>query len=260
MSRANRNSRGSGGDFVFVPIENLRHDPTNVRKHDARNLEAVKLSLERFGQQKPIVAKKDGTVIAGNATLAAARELGWLEMMVVFTKLDGDEAKAYAIADNRSAELAEWDWQQLSDQLAQLGESGFDTEILGIDDDELAAELEKLAEKAEEVTPEVADAVFEGVYEDMADDELPELGSAWMIGNSIVCVCHPVRELHIWRSLLTPEIEAVWPYPSAFLLASPQRDSRKLLLLQPIREAVAYMFRIARARGIEVSPLGMPIR
>lgn len=105
-----------------IPVGELTLDEANVRKHDRRNRDAIKRSLGRFGQQKPIVALADGTVIAGNGTLEAARELGWETLRVAVWECDDpDQARAYAIADNRTAELAEWDEVGLAEQLQQIG-------------------------------------------------------------------------------------------------------------------------------------------
>ena len=103
-----------------VALVNISPDPANVRKHTRRNLEAIKASLRRFGQQKPIVIDNNNVVRAGNGTLAAAAEMGWKEVAVVRTQLAGADAVAYAIADNRTAELAQWDEQALSAQLAAM--------------------------------------------------------------------------------------------------------------------------------------------
>ena len=89
-----------------VEINTLLLDPANVRSHDEKNLNAIKASLNRFGQQKPIVVDRLGTVIAGNGTLVAAKSLGWSSINIVKTELSGPDAVAYAIADNRTAELA----------------------------------------------------------------------------------------------------------------------------------------------------------
>ena len=105
----------------------LCSDPANARKHDERNLEAIKGSLARFGQQKPIVIDSAGVVVAGNGTLEAARLLGWETIEAVETALHGPEAMAYAIADNRTAELAEWNDEALHAQLLSLGE--FDQDL-----------------------------------------------------------------------------------------------------------------------------------
>lgn len=103
-----------------VAIVELKKDPRNARKHPERNLSAVRSSLERFGQQKPIVIGKDGTVIAGNGTLEAATALGWTHIDVVRTELTEKEAIAFGIADNKTAELAEWDFEMLAGLLAEI--------------------------------------------------------------------------------------------------------------------------------------------
>lgn len=104
----------------MVPVVDLALDPANVRKHGPRNLDAIKASLLRFGQQKPIVVDGDGVVVAGNGTLAAARDMGWRDIYVVRTDLVGADAVAFAIADNRTAELAEWDEEALARQMAEV--------------------------------------------------------------------------------------------------------------------------------------------
>ena len=95
-------------------VNELSADPANLRKHNERNIEAIKASLRRFGQQKPIVVNDKGIVIAGNGTLEAARALGWDTIAVVHTRLDDHGQVLYGIADNRTAELAEWDWMALT--------------------------------------------------------------------------------------------------------------------------------------------------
>jgi ParB-like chromosome segregation protein Spo0J len=92
-----------------VSIDSVMVDPANVRLHPQRNMETIKASLARFGQQKPLVVDGDNIVRAGNGTLEAARALGWQDIKIIRTPLKGSEATAYAIADNRSSELAEWD-------------------------------------------------------------------------------------------------------------------------------------------------------
>ena len=128
-----------------VPIDSVHLDPANVRKHPERNLAAIKASLARFGQQKPIVIDGDGIVRAGNGTLEAARALGWSTIAAVRTTLTGSEATAYAIADNRTAELAEWDETGLAEQLRALQSEEIDLSDVGYTDDELDGLIDRLA-------------------------------------------------------------------------------------------------------------------
>jgi hypothetical protein len=105
-----------------IKIDDLSIDPANARKHSQKNLDAIVASLRRFGQQKPIVIDKSNIVRAGNGTLEAARQLGWETILAVQTSLTGSEATAYAIADNRTAELAEWDDDILKATLESLAD------------------------------------------------------------------------------------------------------------------------------------------
>jgi DNA modification methylase len=105
---------------LALPIDSLTLDPANVRRHPERNLEAIKGSLARFGQQKPIVVGADSVIVAGNGTVEAARALGWTHVAAVRTALAGADRTAFAIADNRTADLAEWDEAELAQLLESL--------------------------------------------------------------------------------------------------------------------------------------------
>jgi ParB-like chromosome segregation protein Spo0J len=113
-------------------------------------LDAIKASLRKFGQQKPIVVDAKGIVLAGNGTLTAAKELGWTEIEITRTTLQGAEATAFAIADNRTAELAEWE-DSLNDVLKSLQDEGIDLADLGYSPEDLgqfsanAVEMPELA-------------------------------------------------------------------------------------------------------------------
>ncbi len=114
-------------NLEHLPLSALSADPANARRHNARNLDAIVASLRRFGQQKPIVVDAKNVVRAGNGTLAAAAALGWATVAVVRSDLAGADLAAYAVADNRSAELAEWDAEVLAATLSDpaVGDVGF---------------------------------------------------------------------------------------------------------------------------------------
>ena len=132
-----------------VTLASLELDPRNARRHPERNLESIKSSLTRFGQQKPIVVDADGVIVAGNGTYAAAKALGWKSIDVVRTKLRGAEARAFAIADNRTGELAEWDAAELKAQLDELEAGGFDVAAdLAFTDAEVDALLKEVASES----------------------------------------------------------------------------------------------------------------
>jgi DNA modification methylase len=129
-----------------LPLSALIHAPRNARRHPGRNLELLESSLREVGAARSIVVDEDGTVLAGNATVQAARQLGFSHVRVVETDgtelvavrrvgLSAEQKRRLALLDNRTAELAEWD----TDVLAALAD---DTDLSGLwEDDELAALL-----------------------------------------------------------------------------------------------------------------------
>lgn len=108
-----------------LPIAKLKLDPNNVRKHDERSIEAIADSLTSFGQQKPIVITAKNVVIAGNGTLQAAKKLDWAEIAAVRLpdEWSKSQVEAYAIADNRTADLSEWDIDNLVEQLGAFDDT-----------------------------------------------------------------------------------------------------------------------------------------
>ena len=117
---------------LAVDIESLSLDPANARRHSARNLDKIKASLIEFGQRKPIVVRASTrTVEAGNGTLEVARALGWTKIAAVVVDDDALTATRYALADNRTAELAEWDQDVLAETLSALSSEGVDLDELG---------------------------------------------------------------------------------------------------------------------------------
>lgn len=146
-----------------VKIETLLSDPSNARKHSTININALKASLTKFGQQKPIVVDSKNIVIAGNGFLRAAIELGWDKVDIVRTHLDSIDATAYAIADNRTGELAEWDGSALVESLKKLKEINA-LEATGFSE----LELEALISKGLDNDPE---KLWDGMPEFSQDDK-----------------------------------------------------------------------------------------
>jgi hypothetical protein len=164
---------------LAVPIDQLRGLPNNPRKGD---VSAVMASLSRFGQRKPIVARHDdGTIIAGNHTWQAARELGWKEIAVAYVGDDDVTAQAYALADNRTAELGSYD----DDLLRELIESveSVDPELLRDTgwDKTSVEELFKDVIKQQESSSESNDT-------DLPEEAISKNGDLWLIGkHRILC-------------------------------------------------------------------------
>ena len=154
-----------------VPTASLTLDDRNARTHGRRNLDAIKASLVAFGQRRPLVVMPDGTVIAGNGTLEAIRELGWADVAVTVVPADwtAEQARAYALADNRTAELAAWDSDVLLDTLSELDAAGWSVDALGWDTRDLAR-IDGSVEVVEDDAP------------DVPSDPVCTVGDSWQLG------------------------------------------------------------------------------
>jgi len=181
-----------------VAVDMLSFDAQNARKHSDKNLYAIQSSLEQFGQRKPIVVTVENVVVAGNGTLQAALNLGWkkIDVVRVPSEWTPDQVKAFALADNRTAELAEWDGQVLSAQLLELYEADFDVQALGF---ELPQEIEM--------------PIIE-------DSELPEpkenrvaIGDVWQLGDHKLH-CGDALDVGAYEKLLGEDkADLVWTDP-----------------------------------------------
>ncbi len=109
------NKIADGLEALIVDIDTLVPDPKNARLHNERNLAAIRESLIYYGQVKPIVVRADTrVVVAGNGTLATAKAMGWTKLAASIVPMTDAEAAGYGIADNRTAELASWDFEVLA--------------------------------------------------------------------------------------------------------------------------------------------------
>ena len=146
-----------------VKIGEIRQDADSARTHNKRNIVAIAESLRKFGQQKPIVVAPNGTIVAGNAMYLAARRLGWKEISVVTTHLEGKAASAYSLADNRTVELSAWNEKVLARTAAGVARTRTPlcSPPTGFSDDDLSKMIENEANaaKPEDIVADVADAV-----------------------------------------------------------------------------------------------------
>jgi DNA modification methylase len=152
----------------IIPYDN------NPRINDDA-VDAVVESLREFGFRQPIVVDADGVIICGHTRWKAAEKLGLEKVPVHVAKdLSPEQIKAYRITDNQTASLAEWNYDLLPLELADLQAANYDLGLLGFDAEELAKLLDP------------------GVEEGLTDpDEIPappdeattQPGDLWVLGN-----------------------------------------------------------------------------
>jgi ParB-like chromosome segregation protein Spo0J len=124
-------------------IEKLLPYARNARTHSDEQVAQVAASIVEFGWTNPILVGEDGVIIAGHARLAAARLLKMEKVpVIVLDHLTSTQRRALVLADNRLALSAGWDEEMLRVELESLDEEGFNLDLVGFTEDELAHLLE----------------------------------------------------------------------------------------------------------------------
>lgn len=154
-----------------VSIDKVRPYENNARKISQKAVDKVAASMRQFGQQWPIMITPDGVIVAGHTRRLAALALGMSEVDVIVTDLSPEQARAFRIADNRTAEESRWDDALLTVELKALLSEDFELASTGFD----SSEIERLigtaaAQSGEDDAPAVEDKA------------VTQLGDVWVMG------------------------------------------------------------------------------
>lgn len=185
-----------------IPVKELRLYHKNPR---IGNVEAIASSLRVNGQYRAIVVNK-GThtgrameVLAGNHTLKAARDLGWETITAHVLDVDEDQATRIVLADNRTAELGDMDYDILLEVMATLD----DLDGTGYTNEDMVSDLDGLDEPLLVGDDELPDEV----------EQRSQEGDVWQLGDHIV-VCGNSKKPEAYKALLGDDkADVVWTDP-----------------------------------------------
>ena len=141
---------------------------TPYDKNPRNNKDAIKYvanSIEKFGFKNPIIIDKDGVIICGHTRYEASKQLG-LEQVpcVIADDLTEEQIKAFRIADNKTAEIAEWDEELLAEAMKELDDD-VDMTLFGYNNFEIHSIVD-------DIEPEEYDAELIAKYAQNADNYL----------------------------------------------------------------------------------------
>lgn len=150
----------------YMALDKLKPYEKNARKHQEADLSTIKASIKEFGMSDPIgVWGKDNIIVEGHGRYLACKELGINEVPVIhLDHLSDEQRRAYALAHNKTAEMSEWDFDLLGDELS---------DILDIDMSDFGFDLSEDGEKETEV---IEDEVPEEV------EPIAKQGDIWQLG------------------------------------------------------------------------------
>jgi DNA modification methylase len=121
------------------PLDRLIPYARNARTHSDAQVAQIAASIVEFGFNAPILVASDAGILAGHGRLLAARLLKLAEVPVVpLDHLTDVQRRAYILADNKLSDNAGWDEEMLRQELQALEQEGFDLEVVGFSDEELA--------------------------------------------------------------------------------------------------------------------------
>lgn len=152
-------------------LEDIRPYENNPRVNDAA-VPAVAESLKKFGWQQPLVIDRNNVIVCGHTRYKAALSLGMTTAPCKYAdELSNEEVAAYRLADNKTAELAEWDADKMREELAKI--SKIDMTAFGFDETE---------------EPEDPDEVIEDEYNETTADIKTQTkrGDRWRLGDHIL--------------------------------------------------------------------------
>lgn len=147
----------------YVKVKDLKLNDRNPRKNDAA-VDAVAKSIEKYGFKNPCIIDKDNVVWCGNTRLKAARRLGIEEVpCIVVEDLTEEQIREYALLDNKTNEIAEWDYDLLAEELQELDLADFELDW-GVNCDVQEKEVEEDNFDVESAIPEEPKAKYGDVY------------------------------------------------------------------------------------------------
>jgi ParB-like chromosome segregation protein Spo0J len=143
----------------YLPLSSLTLDPENARIHKPAQVRQIARSIKAFSFNVPVLVDQAGKVLAGHGRVLACQHLGWTEVPVIrIEHLTPEQARAFAIADNRLTENSSWDEALLGQHLKILSEINLDfcLEATGFNIGEIDLKIESLGDAPAEDDPDEA--------------------------------------------------------------------------------------------------------
>ena len=197
-------------------ISEIKPYDRNPRANDA-GVDAVAASIQQFGFLQPILIDETDTIVCGHTRYKAALKLGMDKLPVrVLVGLTPEQIRAFRIADNRTADLADWDLDLLPSELAELDAMGFDLTTIGFSDEELARLLNEDLVEGHTDPDDVPDP---------PDEPITKPGDLWILGDHRLLCGDSGKAEHVDRLLDGAKIQLVNTDPPYNVNVNPRSNN-----------------------------------
>ena len=129
-------------EIVYKKVSELKLNPNNPRKNDDA-VDVIAKSIEKYGFKNPLIIDENNVVWCGNTRLKASKKLKLKEVpCIVASDLTEEQIRELALIDNKSSEIADWDYDLLKEELFELDMSDFNLDW-NIEEKEELNEIER---------------------------------------------------------------------------------------------------------------------
>lgn len=228
-------------NIIQQPVAALLPYARNSRTHSDEQVAQIAASIREFGFTNPVLVDHDNGIVAGHGRVMAAQLLGLHHVPTINVGWMTDtQRRAYIIADNKLAINAGWDNEALSLELSELGELGFDLDLLGFNEDEMDGLL------AEETPAGLTD---EDAVPEVQPNPISKPGDMWQLGRHRLLCGDASQDADAFLSGIAPdmlyldppyEIEAAWGWivgaPKALVFTDHKhiREAMGVVLKYPV--------------------------
>lgn len=147
----------------YVDIDSIKPYENNPR-HNEEAIPYVMNSIKEFGFKNPIIIDKNNVIIAGHTRLESAKRLGMKEVPIIHADdLTEEQVKAFRLADNKVSEKAEWNFNMLDAELADLD---IDMEDFGFEDIDIVEDFDEKDLEDEREKEKINVSIVFDKYED----------------------------------------------------------------------------------------------
>ncbi|WP_448140236.1 site-specific DNA-methyltransferase [Sphingopyxis fribergensis] len=184
-------------EVYYRSVTDLSVNPSNARRHSKKQIEKIAASIKSFGFNVPLLVDGVGQLIAGHGRLAAAQQLGITEVpAIAIAGLSEAQLRAFAIADNRIAELSDWDEGVLAAEFEELLKLGEDLDFEIIDTGFEIGKIDQLVSKTKELEAEPDE-----ILDPETVPPVTRRGDLWQCGRHLI-FCGDARDPDSYRILM----------------------------------------------------------